>query len=526
MNLSEALKRVIKVLARYRHFIRPLIRLMVYFAAFFLLFFAFWVNDNFGEPSLEQILYHMQFGMEGLVDTDIGIVHSFINHCLVGAFVVAFALVAIERLLGLYLVHRLHTSQVPHSKSAIWLEKISKGIYWMINHRAPLYTLLACFVYFGVQFSILNYMHQKFGRDYFAENYLNPKKVKVTANHPKNLVLIYVESLENSYREESLFGKNLLKSLDHIGGVSFDSYRQAPGTGWTIAGVTATNCGLPLKSVTLYDGNDQGQNIKSFLPKAVCLGDILHDNGYRNVYMSSDALAFSGKGKFFQDHHFDEVYGRDELKGNLTEAQMNYWGLYDDDLFAKVKQKLAELHQSKQLFNLTFNTIDTHGPDGYFSNLCKKNGAKDFPGVVECTSNQVTDFVNFMKKKGYLKDTNVVIVGDHLAMYNPVYDKLKTVRERHIYNQFISRKKIIKTRDDVLHFDLFPTILEFIGFHVEGGKLGLGYTAITLNAAQPSPQELQEMESDLLNESETYIDLWKSDQRGQAEAKPSQESSN
>ena len=152
-----------------------------------------------------------------------------------------------------------------------------------------------------------------------------------------------------------------------------------------------------------------------------------------------------------------------------------------------------------------------HGPDGFFSKLCQKNGAKVFSDVVECTSNQVTDFINFIKKKGYLKDTNVVILGDHLAMYNPAHEKLDAVHQRHIYNQFISHKKITKTRDDVLEFDMFPTILEFIGFHVEGGKLGLGYTAITPNVVKPSPKELEEMESDLLNESETYIDLWKGD---------------
>ena len=505
------IQKLIHFLTKHRHNIRLLMRFVVYFVAFFLSFSAFWVNTNFGDPSLEQVLYHLQFGMDGLVDTDAGIVRSFVSECLYWPLVLAFTLVVFERLLGYFLINRLKTYKTHSSSFDQALEKVSKIVYWLINHRAPLYALLGGLVYFGVQFSLLTYVHQKFGRDYFAENYLNPKNVQITAKKPKNLVLIYVESLENAYRDENLFGKNLLKSLDKIGGVSFNSYRQAPGTGWTIAGITSTNCGLPLKSVTLYGGNDQGENIKSFLPKAICLGDVLHAHGYHNVYFGGDALAFSGKGKFFQDHHYDEVYGREELKGALTTAQMNYWGLYDDDLLVKVKAKLISLHDKKQPFNLTFTTIDTHGPDGFFSKLCQKNGAKVFTEVVECTSNQVTDFINFIKKKGYLKDTNVVILGDHLAMYNPVHEKLDAVHERHIYNQFISHKKITKTRDDILEFDMFPTILEFIGFHIEGGKLGLGYTAITPNLVKPSPKELEEMESDLLNESETYIDLWKGD---------------
>ncbi|MGB4811580.1 MAG: sulfatase-like hydrolase/transferase [Methylophilaceae bacterium] len=502
---------LIQFFVKHRHYARLAIRIAAYYVALFLIFSAVWIHHNFGNPSLEQILYHLQFGMEGLVDTDESIKRSFIKTCLGWPLVIALALALVEVLLGQYLVYRLKTYP---THTALWhkiTEKMAKAVYWLIYHRAPLYTLVGAFIYFGANFSLLTYMHQKFGRDYFAEHYLNPKKVQITAQAPKNLVLIYVESLENTYQDEALFGKNLLKSIDKIGGISFNSYRQAPGTGWTIAGITATHCGLPLKSVTIYDGNDQGSNIKAFLPKAVCLGDVLHAHGYHNVYMGGDALSFSGKGKFFQDHHYDEVYGREELKGFLSKNQMNYWGLYDDDLLVKVKAKLVSLHAKKQPFNLTFTTIDTHGPSVHYSNLCKKNGAKDFPAVVECTSNQVTDFMNFIKKNGYLKDTNVVIIGDHLAMYNPVWDKLQQVPERHIYNQFISLKKVTKTRDDVLHFDMFPTILEFIGFHVEGGKLGLGYTAITPNTPQPEPNALKDMEEDLLNESETYIDLWKRD---------------
>jgi phosphoglycerol transferase len=188
---------------------------------------------------------------------------------------------------------------------------------------------------------------------------------------------------------------------------------------------------------------------------------------------------------------------------------MNFWGLYDDDLLVHVKKKLIELHASKKPFNLTFTTIDTHGPDGHFSKYCKAHGIKDFPGIVECTSNQVAEFVQFMRQNGYLKDTNVVILGDHLAMENPVYDKLETIKDRHIFNRFIANKPITKNREEVLHFDMFPTILEFIGFKVEGGKLGLGFTAISKDADLPPENEYEEMNEDLLNQSDEYLDLWK-----------------
>jgi phosphoglycerol transferase len=419
----------------------------------------------------------------------------------------ALFLVLMEYSIALFLTHgSTHWLTRPARLANIHLLKV---FYWFIGHRAPLYLLIASCIYFGVQFSVTAFLHNQFGKDYFSEHYVYPAKVKVDLVKPKNLVLIYVESLEDSYKDPALFGKNLLSGLDYFKGTSFDSFKQAPGTGWTIAGITATQCAVPLKSVSLYDGNDQGENIKSFLPNAVCLGDILHDAGYYNVYMASDALAFSGKGKFFQDHHYDEVLGRDELKGNLKPKDMNFWGLYDDDLLALVKAKLIQLHAQKQPFNLTFNTIDTHGPDGHFSKYCKAHGIKDFPGIVECTSNQVAELVLFMKRSGYFKDTNVVILGDHLAMENPVSDKLDTIKERHVFNRFISAKPVTKNREDVLHFDMFPTILEFVGFKVEGGKLGLGFTAISKNTDLPPATEYEDMNEDLLNQSDEYLDLWK-----------------
>ncbi len=493
---------------RHKHSLRLLLRFFTYLAAFFLLTLAYWVRTNFGEPSLEQVLYHVQFGMEGLVDTDTALIKSFAKICLALPIAVSLLLVGIEAVIGLYLSHGAHHHAITKMVSSA-NSHLLKVIYWTVGHRAPIYVLIVAATYFGTQFSILAFVQHQFGKDYFSENYIYPANVTIKARQPKNLVLIYVESMESSYRDASLFGKNLLASMDALGGASFARYRQAPGTGWTIAGMTATQCGLPLKSVSLYDGNDQGQNIKTFLPKAICLGDVLHDFGFYNVYMGGDALSFSGKGRFYLDHHYDEVYGRDELKGSLSKDEMNYWGLYDDDLLTKVKAKLITLHANKRPFNLTLSTIDTHGPDGYFSKRCQQLNAKNFSDIVQCTSTQVSELVQFMKKSGYLRDTNVVILGDHLVMYNPLSDKIDKLPERFVYNSFISQKSIKKNREDVLHFDMYPTMLEFIGFQVTGGRLGLGYTAITKDAPQPPANEYEDMNADLLNQSEQYLELWK-----------------
>ncbi len=490
-----------------RHFVRAAIRFLTYLCAFFLASIAYWVTSNFGKASIEQVLYHAQFGVGGLVDTDIGIVRSFVTLCLLVPIVSSLLLVLIEYSIALTLIYRsTHWFAKPMQ---VFNLRGLKVFYWFIGHRAPLYSLIISCVYFAFQFSISAFVHNQFGEDYFGKHYIDPKTIKIDSVKPKNLMLIYVESLEDTYKDNAIFGKNLLKSLDKLKGVSFTGFKQAPGTHWTIAGITASQCGLPLKNVSLYDGNNQGENIQSFLPNAVCLGDILHDAGYHNVYMGGDALAFAGKGKFFQDHHYDEVYGREELKQGLSAKDMNFWGLYDDDLFVLVKAKLKQLHAKSQPFNLTMTTIDTHGPDGHFSKYCKKRGVTEFKGIVECTSNQVANFVQFMQKSGYLKDTNVVILGDHLAMFNPVNTELNSAKQRFIFNRFISNQLIKKNREDILHFDLFPTILEFIGFKLEGGKLGLGFSGISNDVDLPPASIYKDMQKDLLNNSEKYLALWR-----------------
>jgi phosphoglycerol transferase len=493
----------------YRHWLRSFIRFSTYLFAFFILALAIWVPSKFGEPSLEQLLYHAQFGTQGLLDTDAIIIESFVIWCIAVPLISAFLLIIIEYSIALFLVYdSSHWITKPARRGNIHVLKV---FYWFIGHRAPFYTMLGACVFFCFQFSVSVFVYQLLGKDYFAEHYLNPASVNILPPaQPKNLVLIYVESLDNTYKHKEIFGKNLLTSLDNLPGTSFPSYRPAPGSWWTIAGITATQCGLPLKTITMYDGNDQGQVIKSFLPNAVCLGDILHQAGYRNVYMGGDALAFAGKGMFFKNHHYDEVLGRDELATQLERPALNYWGLYDDDLFKLAKEKLVELHRSNQPFNLTITTIDTHGPDGHFSKYCKAKGAKSFESIVECTSEQVSAFVKFMKKNNFLKDTNVVIIGDHLAMENPVYGKLHQVKERLIFNKFISAKTASRNRDVILPFDMLPSILDFIGFKVEGGKLGLGITAFSNEDLSAKLLNYEDMNNNLLNKSDKYLELWRS----------------
>jgi hypothetical protein len=125
----------------------------------------------------------------------------------------------------------------------------------------------------------------------------------------------------------------------------------------------------------MFGGNTQGEQVARFLPNARCLGDILDAQGYTNVFLNGASLSFAGVGKFFRDHHYDKVIGREEWIGLDEKPEtMSGWGLHDDDLFRRARQELAMLVKVGRPFNLNIHTIDTHHPYGQLSARCAQEG--------------------------------------------------------------------------------------------------------------------------------------------------------
>lgn len=152
--------------------------------------------------------------------------------------------------------------------------------------------------------------------------------------------------------------------------------------------------------------------------------------------------------------------------------------------------------------------MDSHDPEGHLSKSCAQRGYSDFDGVIACTAQDVAGFVHFVQASGYLANTNIVIIGDHLARKNPLSGQLGRLSQRTIFNAFIGAGTPARNREQLVHFDLLPTILEFSGFTVAGGRLGLGYSAFNHHRAHPEAQRLADMQASLMNRSDAYLALW------------------
>jgi phosphoglycerol transferase len=371
---------------------------------------------------------------------------------------------------------------------------------------------LSFFIY---QFNVINFAKKRFhstsAHDFYKSHYINPNNIVFTKLHPKSLVLIYVEGFETTYSDAALFQRNLLQRLTTFAdsSISFNKFTQVSGTGWTIAGLVATQCGIPLKSVTVFGDNRQGEVINQFLSGAKCLSDILAENGYHNVYMKGASLHFGGVRQFLKTHHYTEIYGKEEWLEKGESENMSGWGLHDDALFAQAKIRLKTLIESGKLFNLTILTVDTHGIDGYLTHFCQQHGYHGFDGIVECTAHQLSDFLQYIKQEGWLNKISVVVIGDHLAMRNPVYEKLRLSPARYIFNLILAQPKIFKRTDEIVHFDLLPTILDSIGILYPGGRLGLGYSGLRgKNLFALPSNRISNLENNIENDSVTYNRLW------------------
>jgi len=95
-------------------------------------------------------------------------------------------------------------------------------------------------------------------------------------------------------------------------------------------------------------------------------------------------------------------------------------------------------------------------------------------------------------------------------MGNTSYEKLASNPHRTVFNLLIGGKRLTKNTEEVTHFDMLPTILDLIGLKVEGGRAGLGYSAIGPAPADRPLDRIARMNAQLMNYSETYRDLWQS----------------
>jgi phosphoglycerol transferase len=77
------------------------------------------------------------------------------------------------------------------------------------------------------------------------------------------------------------------------------------------------------------------------------------------------------------------------------------------------RDTLRALRNSGRPFNLTLLTLDTHDPPGIFDSCGTDDRVRDATAL-KCSMRAVSGFLADLKAQGYLDDTVVVVMTDHL----------------------------------------------------------------------------------------------------------------
>lgn len=346
--------------------------------------------------------------------------------------------------------------------------------------------------------------------------YVDPEVIG--EDQPLDLVLIYLESVEDLLADDTVFEKNMLEPIEVAteGWASVDEYRQYDA-GWTIGGIVSSQCGLPLRTAqgiaSIGDTNLLEEDLGGYLPNAVCLGDVLKDHGYKNVFVRGASSEFASMGAFLLTHGYDKVIDFEELE-RLGETELrDDWGYSDRVVLSHAKEQLAQLKESGERFNLSILTMDTHEPVRPFD-YCDVDTETTMTSVYYCSMGLVAEFLQFVEDEGYMDDTLVVLIGDHLkfrAEGANYYDELGQAENRSIFNRMKSPRPIAFARQRIDQFSMYPTLLELTGFELENHQAGLGLSALTSRVPEGSTQTLGEDEFTELAESRSsafYKHLW------------------
>lgn len=421
-----------------------------------LFFAAFWARNTYGNFTGDELFFHLLVPLGGISTQ-------------------SFSSLAIEVFLPGVILGFISAFIIDHyfSKQKKFINVILLIIVLLIDfYKINLFTYLA------------NQIQQS---DFIENNYVETKDVKLTfPENKKNLIYIYLESMENTYTNKKNGGSNnqsltptLTKLTKEHTSFSNTTHQGGAlslnGTAWTAAAMVGQTSGLPLKINLSSNGII---DLNNFFPNTKTLGDILQENGYSNYLLLGSDSNYGCRKQYFEKHGNYKIYDLNTAleEKAMTEDDIVWWGFDDDDLFTKAKEQLTEIAKSKEPFNYTMLTVDTHFEDGYLAKTCEKKYADQYSNVISCADSKIAAFLTWLQTQDFYDDTVVILVGDHLSMDTDYFKDLPKDYTRTIYNVIINSSATTKymTNRKFSTLDMFPTTLAALGVNIENDRLALG----------------------------------------------------
>ncbi|MBQ2872615.1 MAG: LTA synthase family protein [Bacilli bacterium] len=483
----------------------------VLFLSSVILFATIWTLNTFGIVTMEEIVFTMLVPQEGM---NISIIYNFILEVLLPSLVstaILYILLIRENEIGMEVDLKIKKFQF---KKMVY--PFHGGLKFLAVFLVLVISLIFCFY----RLEILDYIKDQITvSTLIEEEYVDPRDVNISfENGKRNLIYIYLESMESSYTSYSNGGTQNVDLIPELTKLANDNIsfshtdklggaQAVPGTTWTVAAMVAQTSGLPLK--LSIDGNAYGKYV-SFLPGVYTLGDILREHGYNQKLMVGSEASFGGRENYFVSHGGYEIYDVNTAikDGKMTEEDRVWWGFEDKNLYDWAKDEILELASQEEPFNFTLLTVDTHFEDGYMSYGCETKYDDQYSNVIACGSKMVYEFVEWIKEQDFYKNTAIVLVGDHLTMDADFFATLSPTYTRTIYNVFINSSVTTEnTKNRVFTtLDMFPSTLASIGANVSSDRLGIGTNLFSDKQTLAEKYGIDVFHSELAMKSEFYND--------------------
>ncbi len=299
---------------------------------------------------------------------------------------------------------------------------------------------------------------------------------EVRARPGRNLVWIYLESIERTYLDTSRF-PGLMPNVNRLRrrALDFSGFRTFPGATYTISGLFSSQCGAPflmsgvfgtgnVDKLSFVPGNDATSRA-SFHPELACFGDVLHAAGYDQTVLSGADLGFTDKRELFTMHGYDHALGSHEIEAlHHGRLQTAGWGLHDDDLFRQALSTYRSREKSDKPFSIVVETVDTHRPDGFVMRGCQHYSAIRNPmlDAVHCADQVLAHFLAQLSKEPGFDNTTVVVMGDHIAMYNTASRLYPPDSKRQPFLMILNAGQGQRPAR-MYHMDVAPTVLARMG---------------------------------------------------------------
>lgn len=438
------------------------------------------LRKTFQLADIDQILMHFQIPNTKNAG-------NFVKHGIM-SFISIFLFVTILLVLLNYVLKNLEF-ELKLKKYKI--KKISMtDMFANIIKNKSLIMFLVFVLFMIIRFDLNNYIkYNLIDSNFYEENYIHPDTVNINFPHKKkNLIYIYVESLEAtdlSINNAGIRDISLIPELEQllIENISFSNtglqggmYNIA-GASYTAGAIIAQSSGISLK----LHSNQFYENKSSVLNGISTLGTILESNGYKNYFMMGSNKEFAGRDIYLEQHGNYDVFDFTtaiDLGYIPEDYDIGWWGFEDKKLYEYAQIKLLEISKNKEPFNFSMLTVDTHPHDGYLDETCEvDNNLTQFQNAFACASKMLAEFVTWIKKQDFYKDTVIIITGDHLNMViENMYDGIDDNYERTVYNAIInsSVESLCYKNRYFSALDMFPTTLAAMGVKIEGERLGLG----------------------------------------------------